>query len=255
MSEVFKKNWKWFLFPIAIILLYGLFLIFITFPISEYSIEKAAQLGDSFGIINTLFSGSAFIALIITIYLQQQEIRETKKETQKQNFENTFFKILDLYNSVVKDLSLERPKNITNTLPDGTEEFEYSNYKILEQKLYIGTKDCKGKEVIIELLNILNVYKNLIKQYPDEHKIIQGEYENFYKEYKDIIGHYFLSIYQILKFIDKNKSLNVEEKKDYINLFLAQISKKEMELFYFHVTSSLETQKIMPILKKYEIFK
>lgn len=80
MFEVFKKNWKWFLFPICIILVYGLFLIFITSPISEYSIEKAGQFGDSFGIINTLFSGSAFIALVITIYLQQQDKRETKKE-------------------------------------------------------------------------------------------------------------------------------------------------------------------------------
>lgn len=83
MFEVFKKNWKWFLFPIAIILVYGLFLIFITSPISEYSIEKAGQLGDSFGLINTLFSGSAFISLVITIYLQQQDMRETKEEKKK----------------------------------------------------------------------------------------------------------------------------------------------------------------------------
>ena len=53
MFEVFKKNWVWFLLPICIILVYGLF---IMFPISEDSIEKAGQFGDSFGVINTLFS-------------------------------------------------------------------------------------------------------------------------------------------------------------------------------------------------------
>ena len=143
MFEVFKKNWVWFLLPICIILVYGLF---IMFPISEDSIEKAGQFGDSFGVINTLFSGSAFIALVITIYLQQQEMRETKKETQRQNFENTFFKMIDLYKSVVKDLSLEIPRIYNGIFSDdGIEEFSYTQYKIGEVLLFRGEKDLQGK--------------------------------------------------------------------------------------------------------------
>lgn len=253
MFEVFKKNWVWFLLPICIILVYGLF---IMFPISEDSIEKAGQFGDSFGVINTLFSGSAFIALVITIYLQQQEMRETKKETQRQNFENTFFKMIDLYKSVVKDLSLEIPRIYNGIFSDdGIEEFSYTQYKIGEVLLFRGEKDLQGKEVIDELLKIFNMYKHALKTHPKKYQISEGEYEDFYKEYENVIRHYFSTIYQILKFVDKNKNIEKEEKKDYINLFLAQIPKIELKLFYFHVKSSLESEKIMPILIKYDFIK
>lgn len=83
MFEVFKKNWGWFIIPICIIIIYGGLIIFKIYPISEFSIEKAGQFGDSFGLINTLFSGSAFIAVVITIYLQQQDMRETKEKKEE----------------------------------------------------------------------------------------------------------------------------------------------------------------------------
>ena len=147
---------------IDMVLLHRVYGLFIMFPISEDSIEKAGQFGDSFGVINTLFSGSAFIALVITIYLQQQEMRETKKETQRQNFENTFFKMIDLYKSVVKDLSLEIPRIYNGIFSDdGIEEFSYTQYKIGEVLLFRGEKDLQGKEVIDELLKIFNMYKYL----------------------------------------------------------------------------------------------
>ena len=85
MIEVFKKNWGWFIIPICIIIIYGGLIIFKIYPFSEFNIEKAGQFGDSFGIINTLFSGSAFIALVITIYLKQQDMRETKKESRSKD--------------------------------------------------------------------------------------------------------------------------------------------------------------------------
>lgn len=40
--------------------------------------------GDVYGGLNTLFTGCAFVGLIITIFLQHQEMRETRKEFEQQ---------------------------------------------------------------------------------------------------------------------------------------------------------------------------
>lgn len=78
MKEFLKKHW-WILFLIPLIVI-GFYLWYLNSCPIDKDFDKAGKLGDSFGIINTLFSGLAFIALVITIYLQQRDKRETKNE-------------------------------------------------------------------------------------------------------------------------------------------------------------------------------
>lgn len=87
--------------------------------------EQRGQFGDLFGVVNALFSGLAFAGLIITIRqqhldlkYQREAIEQTNQEMQnqtiefdKQNktmrierFENTFFKMLEVQQSIVNDL-------------------------------------------------------------------------------------------------------------------------------------------------------
>ncbi len=65
---------------VIIVATYAGLILFLTWPVSELSIEKAAQFGDSFGIITSLFSGLAFIGLIITILLQRDELALQREE-------------------------------------------------------------------------------------------------------------------------------------------------------------------------------
>ena len=166
------------------------------------------------------FPNDVNLELLGTIYLQQQEMRETKKETQRQNFENTFFKMIDLYKSVVKDLSLEIPRIYNGIFSDdGIEEFSYTQYKIGEVLLFRGEKDLQGKEVIDELLKIFNMYKHALKTHPKKYQISEGEYEDFYKEYENVIRHYFSKIYKIFSFW----SLKVEVFNNNNSTFLSLI--------------------------------
>lgn len=53
------------------------------FPLNHFAtedLESAGQYGDSFGMINSLFSGLAFACLIITILLQWHELRQQRIE-------------------------------------------------------------------------------------------------------------------------------------------------------------------------------
>ncbi|WP_298995790.1 hypothetical protein [uncultured Desulfovibrio sp.] len=46
--------------------------------------SKSGTFGDSFGVLNTLFSGLAFAGIIVSIKMQNDEMREQRKELQKQ---------------------------------------------------------------------------------------------------------------------------------------------------------------------------
>ncbi|WP_372404962.1 putative phage abortive infection protein [Acinetobacter piscicola] len=49
--------------------------------------EKYGTYGDSYGSLNTLFSGLAFAVLIISMFMQRQELREQRKELAQQREE------------------------------------------------------------------------------------------------------------------------------------------------------------------------
>ena len=54
---------------------YAVFVLVAAAPISELSVEKAGQFGDSFGVITCLFSGFAFSGVLITLLLQRDELK------------------------------------------------------------------------------------------------------------------------------------------------------------------------------------
>ncbi|TGO93281.1 hypothetical protein E1953_13585 [Acinetobacter baumannii] len=116
--------------------------------------EKYGTYGDSYGSLNTLFTGLAFAGLIISIFIQLLELRQTRKElaeqskamvdqktefaaqtkilekqtsisadqqkiindqfieTQKVNFLNHFYKLIDEKNNLMNNLSLQEEDKI-----------------------------------------------------------------------------------------------------------------------------------------------
>lgn len=73
--------WPLMVSGIIILIVWILTFIVIRFSFSDY--EKMGQFGDLFGCVNALFSGLAFAGLIYTIYLQKNELYNTKKELEK----------------------------------------------------------------------------------------------------------------------------------------------------------------------------
>ncbi|WP_143491805.1 MULTISPECIES: putative phage abortive infection protein [unclassified Pseudomonas] len=102
------------------VLSYALVLILKTWPIEEYSIAKAGTFGDSFGALNSLFTGLGFAGLLVTIFLQREDIKLTRMELsetrteiklqsrtfQQQQFEESFYRLLTLYKENLSHLSI-----------------------------------------------------------------------------------------------------------------------------------------------------
>ena len=111
------KEWKLFICAGCVICAVWLAsFVLIYFCIVDWDVR--GQFGDFFGSVNSLFLGLAFAGLVFAIIQQRldsqllrQAINQSKKDINQQNetmkierFENTFFKMLEVQQSIVNDL-------------------------------------------------------------------------------------------------------------------------------------------------------
>ncbi len=252
------------------------------------TIGDMGALGDFFGgILNPTFSLIALFALLATIKIQSKalnisseelkltrnELSLTRGEIAKattaqqeqsqsikiQNFENTFFNMLNLHNEIINNLILSHKEFSKRSVPDTTRmSFKTidipQNYKIGSFEIDLDDKgNYSGRKAHSKLLQILKQY---IKEKDVEDFVIHEElYNHFHNEYQDIIGHYFGTIYQILKFInDSHEESKINNPNRYAYLFRSQFSKPELELLFYHGFSEIGREKLLPLLSKFEFF-
>jgi hypothetical protein len=91
---------------IGITVLYGGLILWINWPIRDFSLSRSGVFGESFGVINTIFSGLAFAGLILTIHLQRNELAESKETFRKERFEDSFYRLLDYYRQNLDDIKI-----------------------------------------------------------------------------------------------------------------------------------------------------
>ena len=252
-------SWILILGVVSIVLLYAGFLVFVTWPISEYSIQNSGVFGDSFGLLTSLFSGLAFAGLIITILmqreelaLQRQELNLTRKELigQKQEmkaqnetlkvqrFENTFFKMLDFLESCRSDIFYQ---GFNRPSVQGRDAI-----KALYESLTNGYFYNYHQDTVF----------NQIKVFKHECKNINGiseAYNVFYDKNGDELGQYYRTLYNIIKLV--NNSEFIENKFVYTNLVRAQLSRYELLLLFYNSLSNYGSEKMAPLVKKYNILK
>jgi len=91
---------------IGITFLYGALILWINWPIRDFSLARSGVFGESFGVINTIFSGLAFAGLILTIHLQRHELAESKETFRKERFEDSFYRLLGYYRQNLDDIKI-----------------------------------------------------------------------------------------------------------------------------------------------------
>lgn len=122
--------WFWLLLFPWVIILWGISIILLPWWFPE--IAERGQFGDSFGVVNALFSGLAFAGVICAIIFQQKELalqrtelalqreeltntrgemKEQKRAIQKESFERSFFQFLAIldakYHSTEYEVKVE----------------------------------------------------------------------------------------------------------------------------------------------------
>lgn len=214
-----------------------------------HNLDDRGSFGDMFGAVNALFSGLAFAGVILAILLQKEELSLQRKELEltrnelsgqkhemelqnktllKQSFENTFFQLLNQHQTIINSIDVADMNN--KNIATGRDCFKrfYSNFKVIH-KTRQGSLSGSSEQ---ETLN--NVYRA------------------FYNDYQADIGHYFRSLYHIVKLVDTS---NIENKRLYTNLIRAQLSSYELTLLFYNGISHYGQEKFKPLIEEYAFFK
>lgn len=286
--KIERRLYKVFVGAFFIIgLIFTIEILFIAFGGEKIKLSDLGPFGDFFGgMLNPILSFCTFMALLMTIVLQQKELSLTRKElseTQKatrdsaetlkeqsisiklQNFENTFFNMLNLYFSLKSRLNQNPPKveNINYKIDNIEYKFNAKEYE----------KDIKSREEGIPRINyILFLYLNEANRFPKEFRNIPTEKieeeiklkykknqlndtKNLYIYFTNVYGkhlnHLMRTIYHIVNFVDKND--NIKNKKFYVNLLRSQIDISETSLIFYNAISKYG-ENMLPLLIKYEFF-
>lgn len=219
------------------ILWVGSYLVF-AFSLPGMKWEERASIGETFGAVNALFAGLAFVAVVITIYLQSQAIKETREDQRRQSveqerisFENKFFQLLAIHNSIIEGIEKPQQAGSNIIIVKGRQRLR----KLYEEfaEAYLAESSKTPQDTFAAICRAFGiVFKN------NEHDL----------------AHYFRHIYHIIAFIDK-AILTEEQKWEFVKLFRAQLSSHELFLIFYNGLWYKEGKgKFKPLLEKYALF-
>ena len=212
-------------------------------------IEQFKQLGpwgDFFGgFLNPILTFLTFLGVLFTIGLQKIELNLTRQEmarsadalenqlkalekqlkaAEDQSFENTFFRLLELHNTIVDSIDLRR---------DG---HEISHGRDCFNAFYARLK---------------TVYTSRKKNSPNETDDVTLEiaYQEFWSRYQSDLGHYFRFLFNVIRFIQKD-SLGDDF---YIKLLRSQLSDQELLLLFYNCLST-QGRKFKTFAEEFALF-
>jgi len=166
---------------------------------------------------------------------QKEEMKEQNLTLRQQKFENTFFQLINLFNSIVNSLDLRNRKTKSVTT-SGRECFDVF-YKRLRSQL---TRVVYGGASTNDDLKDATIDQTL------------EAYNALYSNEKSDLSHYFRTIYHVYKFID---SSDIKNKKQYASIARAQLSSYEQILLFYNCLHENGREKFKPYVEKYAVFK
>lgn len=189
------------------------------------------------GFAGTFFTLVGVLLLFETLALQRKELAESRKVFEKQQFENSFYNLLKLYQEISKTLQIETLTKHGSKIHHGKDFWEE------QRKLFYSGFQSKNKATKNRRPSKIN-------------------YTIFYVENKEQVAHYFRTIYRIFSFINVS-NLSSKEKMNYAKIIRAQLSESELFFLYYNSLSEYGTKfrrlintfnilKHLPILEKVE---
>ncbi|MDC0994001.1 putative phage abortive infection protein [bacterium] len=226
-----------------------------------FEIEKAGVFGDSFGLLTSLFSGLTFAGLYVTIQMQQKELnlqrqdlldtreglkdqrdemRLQNKNLMVQRFENTFFRVLDLF--------ISSRDNIQYRYKGGQFDSGYAAmrnmYMHLVNEYFMETKtNPSGIQELIPCINIRDI------------DVVRVKYLDFYNVAGTELGQYFRTLYNLLGLIESESCITEKEKTVYAKLVRAQLSRYELVMLFYNCISDLGNKRMAELVLKYNLLK
>lgn len=233
------------------------------------NIAARGQFGDKFGAVNALFAGFAFAGIIFTIFMQNREIKQTKKmleeqlkDSNKQRFDSTFFQLLTLHNDITSKLSDIETR--------GREAFRSFHARIILsdpdfrcypalQKLdreeirrvkdtrsivdeagkKLGSADISNLQTSLED-GVASLENYLDDSLPLQEKKIRQAYTKAAELHVDNYSHYFRNLYHTLRFIKESPLIEDAERPRYAKYVRSQLSEPELLCLFYNSLTKIE---------------
>ena len=199
----------------------------------------AGGFGDQYGVLNTFFTGLAFVGLIATILLQRKDLELQRKELKRQSdefsiqnrlfdiqkFENLFFKYIEHVNYLRKDIFIKydsENKAISDII---------KNFRKCVQNIRTATHFS---------------LENLITHKEEYNKI----WIAFEEAYFDVIP-WVIGFYGMMDYILKSDFLTEEEKNSYVKIVFSITPPQQLYILQIMgtISNSEEQNKIEKTLE------
>jgi Putative phage abortive infection protein len=245
----------WWIIIVSIVLLLGVGS-FIAYGARNPEKFKALGTWGDFvgGTLNPILTFLTVIGLLVTIHLQQRELRLTRKElakssnaleaqnltTKQQRFENTLFSMIEMLNQIVNAMDVgDGDKRKTGR--DCFTKF-YQNLELEYFQMTWSSEPKYGEIQDIHLLNLLgdnthgldhlaeNFKSQILIYYFHDNQRIVHTYNYFYRDHQSDLGHYFQMLYNIFRYIDDGPFSD----GIYAKILRAQLSNQELLIIFYN---------------------
>ncbi|WP_300433990.1 putative phage abortive infection protein [Christiangramia sp.] len=191
--------------------------------------------------------------------LQREELSETRevfkiqsKTLKKQQFESTFFNLVNLHHQIVNSIDLKSTRNKYDLIERMRNRDHHGNKPPNEKILEITT----GRDCFVRFRNGLK-YLYFEKDEKreansiNEIDFVKKVYDEYYEKHQSDLGHYFRNLYHTFKFI---KNSDIENKQMYASLVRAQLSNDELFMIFYNGLSDMG-KKFKPLIEEFKILK
>lgn len=206
--------------------------------------EKYGTYGDTYGSLNTLFTGLAFAGLIISIFIQLLELRQTRKELAEQSKamvdQKTEFSAQTKILEKQADINANQQKIIDAQFKE-TQKTNFLNhfFKLIDQRnlllneLILPTEDglIKGHNVLIEFSKEFTRINEYFNPEEDNEDYYYESWKNFVYESYGNHNYQLISYFKMYRIIcytiHSSKLISDAEKKYYFETLRTVMSVEE----------------------------
>lgn len=216
--------------------------VILVFAVNLLSIGKSSfgEWGDFFGgVLNPILTFMTFMGLLITIVIQQTELRESRAEMKRsadalleqshslkrQNFESTFFQMLGVHTGIVGAIDLV---NDQGTVTRGRDCFSVF-YTRLNKTYRANQKKAAAGDLDVDVL--------------------KHAYAQFWAKHQVELGHYFRFLYNIVRFIKESNFVD----GPYLRLVRAQLSDQETLVLFYNCVASEHGEKFKELAEEFSL--
>jgi hypothetical protein len=259
------KNLSQRIFAVFLLFCVGTWLVWALvfwFTFDPASMEAWAQFGDSFNMLNTLFSSIALVGVLLAIILQQQELKLQRQELEqnRQEFkdsalENAFFKMLETHQVMTSNIVIyERKAPLHAVLPRVKKVIEHLKSKTAVQSPKQSREEYKGLKALEHIarnLRLLGCELPRITAKEERLKIWRRSLSNL----RQSLGRsdcYIHSFINILDYVDSQEGY--AEKERLINIATNQLTQIELRFIchFFGCYNLDESPRVSLQLSKFQ---